>query len=179
MLFSSNGGCAVMRWWRCAMAVVENGSCGGGGWAAAEVPRDRIVVGVCDGHMLTKKKLQKIQAEPIEQRMQNVEEYIKSVKPELVVQVEPIVDPYGPSIVDENLKAIVVSHLIANFVRTAKTLPGGLSVNKRRAERGLPQLKINVVDLVPEDSSGEKMSSTSLRRLEAEKLSKVQLEGQV
>ncbi|MQL78075.1 hypothetical protein Taro_010499 [Colocasia esculenta] len=77
--------------------------------ATTELARDRVVVGVCDGPMISKKEFAHL-IQPIEERMQAVQEFIQ----------------------------------------------------------------IEVVDIVPEESTGNKISSTTFRRLEDEKLKRQQ-----
>eukprot|EP00897_Mesotaenium_endlicherianum_P000930 jgi/Mesen1/10838/ME000093S10350 len=127
--------------------------------AAAEAAREKVVVGVSAGPMLEKKELADM-IEPLELRRKAVEDYVKSLKPQLAVHTEPLYDAYGPSIVDPALEAIVVSK---------ETEAGGAAVNRKRAERNLSQLEVVVIDLVEEMGSLEKVSSTMLRRREAER----------
>ncbi|KAL6196084.1 hypothetical protein ACLB2K_031699 [Fragaria x ananassa] len=130
---------------------------------AADLMRHRIVIGICDGPMLTTKQFAEL-IQPIEDRKHNVENYIRSIKQGLLVQVEPIVDPYGPSTIDETLAAVVVSK---------ETLRGGLSVNKKRGDRGFSQLNIEVVDLVPEASGSPNMGNKPVKQEREEILLKV------
>eukprot|EP00252_Welwitschia_mirabilis_P012489 TRINITY_DN2757_c0_g1_i3.p1 TRINITY_DN2757_c0_g1~~TRINITY_DN2757_c0_g1_i3.p1 ORF type:complete len:176 (-),score=40.72 TRINITY_DN2757_c0_g1_i3:84-611(-) len=124
---------------------------------ATDLATKRVVVGVCDGPMLENKEHAWL-IQPVDKRIEAVKNYIKSIKPDLMVEAVPITDPYGPSITDKDLDAIVVSK---------ETLSGGLSVNRKRAEAGLHELQLEVVELVGGAEDGAKMSSTRLRQLEA------------
>ncbi|KAH7388479.1 hypothetical protein KP509_16G077600 [Ceratopteris richardii] len=126
--------------------------------AAAAFATDRMVIGITVGVMLEKKEYPDL-IEPFETRKAAVEHYIQSIKPDLKVEVHAITDPFGPSIVDEDLQAIVVSK---------ETMAGALAVNRRREEKGLSLLEVEVINLVEGD--GEKLSSTLIRKRIARKL---------
>lgn len=74
-----------------------------------------VVVGVTDDIMLVKKKHRDLII-PINLRIQHVKDYLYKAKRGLVYDVVPITDPYGPTITDPSIDAIVVSQ---------ETLKGG------------------------------------------------------
>lgn len=63
--------------------------------------------------------------EPYSQRVQRLREFLKDVKPSLQVEIVPLDDPLGVSVVDPQLQCIVVSE---------ETRKGGEAVNKKRVE---------------------------------------------
>ncbi|KAF8249676.1 hypothetical protein K440DRAFT_621126 [Wilcoxina mikolae CBS 423.85] len=71
----------------------------------------------------------------------------------LLVQISVLSDPFGPTITEEGVTALVV---------TKETESGGAAVNKKREEKGWNPLEVGVVDLLMD--GGEKLSSTELRR---------------
>lgn len=47
--------------------------------------------------------------QPIQIRTKQLEKYIKKIKPNLIVEIEEINDPFGPAIVRADFDAIAVS----------------------------------------------------------------------
>jgi phosphopantetheine adenylyltransferase len=84
-----------------------------------------------------------------------------------------ISDPYGPTITDRNISALVISH---------ETRAGGKAVNDKRTEKGWAPLEVFEVDVLdaspgaedddtdglPKDTFESKISSTEIRRRLAE-----------
>ena len=126
--------------------------------AACLCATKRVLVGVTDAPMLLKKVGAEV-IQPLDLRNVIVTEFMAAVKPNLSVESVGISDPFGPSIVERSLSAIVVSQ---------ETAQGGAAVNKRRLQNGLDELAVVVIDCVEgtsvdADASG-KISSSALRK---------------
>uniref|UniRef100_A0A0K0EDK8 CTP_transf_like domain-containing protein n=1 Tax=Strongyloides stercoralis TaxID=6248 RepID=A0A0K0EDK8_STRER len=116
-----------------------------------------VVTGITTGDMNKKKTLYQLM-ESFEDRKRGVDEFINDVSIGIESRSEGIVDPFGPSIVDPNLKLIVTSE---------ETKKGGDAVNLKRNERGLSTLDTYVIPLI--DGADEvlkevKLSSSAKRR---------------
>ncbi|XP_070783038.1 bifunctional coenzyme A synthase [Enoplosus armatus] len=117
----------------------------------------RFLIGVCDQEMLKRKVLKEL-VEPYTLRVQRLQEFLQDIKPSLQVEIVPLEDPFGVSVVDPLLQCIVVSE---------ETRKGGEAVNKKRAENGLPALILHEIQLLKDahhtETEEEKISSSSLR----------------
>ncbi|CEL10760.1 Putative Pantetheine-phosphate adenylyltransferase family protein (AFU_orthologue; AFUA_4G08550) [Aspergillus calidoustus] len=88
---------------------------------------------------------------------------VMKIRPGITLRLVQILDPYGPTITEENLSALVVSK---------ETRSGGAAVNQERAKRGWKPLEVFEVDVIHsgEVATGEvedfasKISSTDIRR---------------
>ncbi|KAG0268055.1 hypothetical protein BGZ95_002637 [Linnemannia exigua] len=109
--------------------------------------------------MLKTKKFKEFM-EPLDKRIDAVERFLRKFKRGLVYQVVPISDMYGPTITDDKLEALMVSK---------ETLKGGGMVNQERANRNLPPLTIEVINVISPtetqvDEVSLKISSTFIRQ---------------
>ncbi|KAH8365592.1 hypothetical protein KR093_002424, partial [Drosophila rubida] len=98
----------------------------------------RLVVGVTTSAMTKNKVLPELIL-PVEQRIDELREFLLDIDDTLKYEIVPIDDPFGPTQSDPNLDMIVVS---------AETLRGGQKVNEIRAKNELRQLDIFSIDIV-------------------------------
>ncbi|QIW97250.1 hypothetical protein AMS68_002768 [Peltaster fructicola] len=80
----------------------------------------------------------------------------------VVVKCTQIQDPFGPTITEENISAIILS---------AETRAGGEAINKKRSEQGWAPLTVFEVDVLDAEAEGvtkegfdAKLSSTAIRQ---------------
>ncbi|KAJ2157570.1 hypothetical protein GGF46_004411 [Coemansia sp. RSA 552] len=131
--------------------------------ATALAATKRIVCGISTDALLQKKKHREL-LEPYRQRELNVLLFLRKIRKDLIVELVPISDPYGPTASDPSIGALVVSQ---------ETLGGSSALNVRRSENGLLPMCLLPVDLlaasdaadamVSQVDTGLKISSTAIR----------------
>ncbi|MCG2863831.1 MAG: pantetheine-phosphate adenylyltransferase [Vulcanisaeta sp.] len=112
----------------------------------------KVLVGVTSDEFAQAYKTYRVK--PIKVRILNLRGLIKELggnDDDVIIDV--INDPYGPTIVDPTIEAIVVS---------IETLPRAIEINNLRRERGLRPLYIITVPII-KDGFGNKVSSTLIR----------------
>ncbi|KAI9473781.1 MAG: hypothetical protein EXX96DRAFT_487661 [Benjaminiella poitrasii] len=105
-----------------------------------------MVVGITDDCMLLKKKHSKLIASTA-QRIHSVRTYLELVKrsnDRFKYEVVPITDPFGPTVTDSTIDALVVSK---------ETLKGGDLVNNERDMRGYPPLELRIIDVISSENA--------------------------
>ncbi|OQV18897.1 Bifunctional coenzyme A synthase [Hypsibius exemplaris] len=93
----------------------------------------KLTIGLTVQEMLKKKRLADL-IQPIEERHRVLHEFCTAVDPSLEYNIVPISDPFGPSIVDPDLEAIVASE---------ETLDGANAVNLERHKKNLRPLRVH------------------------------------
>ncbi|RGB42033.1 hypothetical protein C1646_751490 [Rhizophagus diaphanus] len=122
----------------------------------------RLICGVTDDIMLRNKKF-KEQLESIDTRITGVRQFLETIRRGLNYEVVPIYDAYGPTIIDAEIQAIVVSQ---------ETNSGANSINDERVKKGFQPLHISIIEVI--SSSNPSLSKDDLKNL---KLSSTYLRG--
>ncbi|KAL2919468.1 hypothetical protein HK105_201114 [Polyrhizophydium stewartii] len=128
-------------------------------WLATE----RIVCGVVDFDPARLRRKAAFEAmEPLDQRLAAVRSFLHQVRRDVVHDVVPIHDDLGPTRDDPAIEALVGS---------AETAAGCAMVNKIRAEGGLSQLRLFIIDVITSSADAAttldfsaKISSSYLRK---------------
>jgi pantetheine-phosphate adenylyltransferase len=114
---------------------------------------DGLIVGITGDEMLKAKSKASLISD-ISVRKQNVRGFLQAIKPSLAFHLVELVDPFGPTLSDANMEAIVVS---------SETIKNAVKINHMRKERGMSPLAI----LVSIRADSAVLSSTYIRDKEA------------
>jgi pantetheine-phosphate adenylyltransferase len=118
---------------------------------------DNVLIGVTSDEFGGKKGY----IDPCSKRISRLEEFLQKFNSKYMVK--KLEEPYGPTIFDPKIDAIVVSR---------ETRPTADKINEIRKEKGMDPLEIFIIDWVMADD-GKPVSSTRIRNGEIDRNGKV------
>ncbi|KAF9479297.1 hypothetical protein BDN70DRAFT_878974 [Pholiota conissans] len=131
----------------------------------AYITSRKLIIGITDDALL-QGKANKHVLEKLPRRTQRVHDFVRLFKPQIIPDIVPINDVYGPTGWDPDIQALVVSK---------ETLSGGEAIAKHRAAHNLPPLRTFLIDVISATNSNldhadvewlklHKLSSTYIRQ---------------
>jgi pantetheine-phosphate adenylyltransferase len=119
---------------------------------------ERVLIGLTSDDLVQKMSKPHVTASYPE-RLKGLEEFLENLRLKSRAEVVTLDDPYGSSIRDPDIQALVVSE---------ETKPTAIKINERRQQAHLLQLEIVVVHMVPSQNCTP-ISTTRIRRGEMDR----------
>ncbi|KAH7908881.1 hypothetical protein BJ138DRAFT_1156633 [Hygrophoropsis aurantiaca] len=126
---------------------------------AAWIASEKVIIGIT-GDDLLKKKTYRHVLEDFGTRVAKTRAFLTFFRSDLLYDLVPLHDVYGPTAWDPNIQALVVSK---------ETLSGAASIDKERASKALPPLRTFVIDVI--SSSSETLDHDDTEMLKQTKMS--------
>ncbi|KAJ2706779.1 hypothetical protein H4R19_004977 [Coemansia spiralis] len=132
--------------------------------ATALAATKRVVCGISADALLENKRHKEL-IEPYRARELKVLLFLRRIRKDLIVELAPIVDRYGPTAVDASLGALVLSQ---------ETLRGAEALNVAREEKHMPPMRMLTIDMLDPlgdggSGSDRLISSSAIRAALAER----------
>ena len=119
---------------------------------------NRVLIGLSTDEFAEKlKKPHKVAT--YEERLRELREFLRKHEVLSRVEILPLRDPYGVTLLSNRIDAIVVSR---------ETEPRAREINRKRKRKGLPPLNVIVVEMIPAEN-GISISTTRIRRREIDR----------
>ena len=117
-----------------------------------------VLIGLCTDEFVSKMGKPHITAS-YEIRLKELQDFIKKSRLNGKTEIIPLNDPYGNTLTDKCIEALVVSE------ETEKT---ALKINQKRSETQLPPLEIITISMVPAENY-KPISTTRIRKGEIDR----------
>lgn len=117
-----------------------------------------VLIGLCTDEFVRKMGKPHITA-PYEVRLRELQDFMKKLKLNAKTEIIPLNDPYGNTLTDKCIEALVVSE---------ETEKIALKINQKRSQRQLPQLEIITINMVPAENY-KPISTTRIREGEIDR----------
>jgi pantetheine-phosphate adenylyltransferase len=119
---------------------------------------ESVLIGLCSDEFVKKMAKPHVTA-PYEERLKELCSFLKWLGLSNKAQIVPLSDPYGNTLTDRCIEALVVSE------ETEKT---AIQINRKRREAQLPPLKIITIAMVPAENY-KPISTTRIREGEIDR----------